>query len=103
MDKTAFYQIVGDNSKSTLKTAMLSNGTELKAYTEIEGNRTTEVELFLYKIEDDYITIRQHTVITYDYNGQISKGEESDVDVYLGYDSIVGLQYYMNTRKKKSL
>jgi len=101
MDKTAFYQVVGDNSKSTLKTVMLSNGTEIKAYTEIEGNRTTEVELFLYKIEDEYITIRKHTVVTYDYNGQISKGEESDVDIYLGYDGVVGLQYYMNTRKKK--
>ena len=101
MDKTAFYQIVGDNSKSTLRNVMLSNGKEIRAYTEIEGNRTTEVELFLYKIADEYITIRKHTIVTYDYNGQNSKGDENDVDIYLGYDSVIGLQYAMPVVRKK--
>lgn len=93
MDKTAFYQVVGENTESVLICVMLSNGKELRAYTELEGNRTTKVELFLYKIEDDYITVRFHTITTYDYNGQLSRGEERDTDVYLGYDSVIGLQY----------
>lgn len=104
MDKTAFFQIVGDNSESILKKVMLSNGKELAAYTEIDGNRTTKVELFLYKIEDEYITIRQHVLTTYDYNGQVSKGDETDVDVFLGYDSVIGLEYVQERqirRKKK--
>jgi hypothetical protein len=104
MNKTAFFQVVGDNSESILKDVMLSNGNELTAYVEVEGNRTTKVELFLYKIEDEYITIRQHVVTTYDYNGQVSKGEETNVDVYLGYDSVIGLQYEQDrpSRKKKN-
>lgn len=103
MNKTAFFQVVGDNSESVLKNVILSNGNELNAYTEIEGNRTTTVELFLFKIEDEYVIIRQHVVTTYDYNGQISKGEETDTDVYLGYDSIIGLKYSQgrSTRRKK--
>ena len=101
MEKTAFYQVVGDNSESILKTVMLSNGTEMRAYTEIEGNRTTKVELFLYKIEDDYITVRKHTVTTYEYNGQISNGDENDIDIYLGYDSVVGIQYLREDKKPK--
>ena len=104
MDKTAFFRVVGDNSESILKKVMLSNGKELSAYTEIDGNRTTKVELFLYKIEDEYITIRQHVLTTYDYNGQVSKGDETDVDVFLGYDSVIGLEYVQEKqirRKKK--
>lgn len=101
MDKTAFYQVVGENTDSILTGVMLANGNELAAYTEMEGNRTTKVELFLYKIEDDYITVRQHAATTYDYNGQVSKGDEVDTDVYLGYDSIIGLQYEQPGKQKR--
>lgn len=101
MDKTAFYEIVGANGDSILKNVMLNNGSEIKAYTEIEGNRTTKVELFLYKIEEEYITIRQHLVTTYEYNGQISNGDETNVDVYLGYDSVIGMQYTQESIKRK--
>lgn len=99
MEKTAFYKIVEDNSQNDLDTVVLSSGTEIKAYTEIEGNRTTSVKLYMSRIENEYVTVRLCKEISFSYSGQDTKGEESFIDYNLGYDSIIGLSYSSRLEK----
>ncbi len=96
MEKTALYRIVEDNSQNDLDAVLLSSGTEIKSYVEIEGNRTTHVKLYLSRIEHEYVTIRLCKEISFSYSGQDTKGEESYIDYNLGYDSIIGLSYSAN-------
>lgn len=101
MEKTALYRIVEDNSQNDLDAVLLSSGTEIKSYVEIEGNRTTNVKLYLSRIEHEYVTIRLCKEISFSYSGQDTKGEESYIDYNLGYDSIIGLSYSASLESKK--
>lgn len=93
MEKTAFFKIVEDNSQNDLDTVVLSSGTEIKAYVDIDGNKTTTVKLFLSRIETEYVTVRLMKEVRFSYSGQNTKGEESFIDYNFGYDSIIGLSY----------
>lgn len=94
MKKEIFNQIVVDNINSTLVSVVLSNGLRISQELEIEGNRTTRTSVTFIKIEDSYVGIRQHSDVTYDYSGQISKGDSRNSDFYLGYDEIVALEFF---------
>lgn len=94
MKKEIFNQIVVDNIDSTLVSVLLSNGTKISQELEIEGNRTTRTNVTFIKIEDTYVAIRKHTEVSYDYNGQISKGDSRNADFYMGYEEIVAMEFY---------
>lgn len=94
MKKEIFNQIVVDNIDSTLVSVILSNGLHITQELEIEGNRTTRTSVTFIKIEDTYVGIRKHSDVTYDYSGQISKGDSRNSDFYLGYDEIVALEFF---------
>lgn len=94
MKKEIFNQIVVDNIDSTLVSVILSNGLHITQELEIEGNRTTRTNVTFIKIEDNYVGIRKHSDVTYDYSGQISKGDSRNSDFYLGYDEIVALEFF---------
>ncbi len=38
--------------------------------------------------------------MTYDYSGQISKGDSRNADFYMGYDEIVALEFYDEVAKQ---
>lgn len=94
MKKEVFNQIVVDNIDSTLVSVTLSNGIKLGQELVVEGNRTTRTNVTFIKIEDTYVAIRKHTDVTYDYSGQISKGDSRNADFYMGYEEIVAIEFY---------
>ena len=100
MKKEVFNQIVVDNIDSKLISVILSSGIKLSQELEIEGNRTTRTSVKFIKIEDTYVGIRKHTDVTYDYSGQISKGDSRNADFYMGYDEIVALEFYDEVAKQ---
>ena len=85
---------------SKLISVILSSGIKLSQELEIEGNRTTRTSVKFIKIEDTYVGIRKHTDVTYDYSGQISKGDSRNADFYMGYDEIVALEFYDEVAKQ---
>lgn len=99
MKKEIFNQIVVDNIDSTLVSVILNNGLRISQELEIEGNRTTRTSVTFIKIEDSYVGIRKHSDVTYDYSGQISKGDSRNSDFYLGYDEIVALEFFDEVAK----
>ena len=100
MKKEVSNQIVVDNIDSKLISVILSSGIKLSQELEIEGNRTTRTSVKFIKIEDTYVGIRKHTDVTYDYSGQISKGDSRNADFYMGYDEIVALEFYDEVAKQ---
>ena len=100
MKKEVFNQIVVDNIDSKLISVILSSGIKLSQELEIEGNRTTRTSVKFIKIEDTYVGIRKHTDVTYDYSGQISKGDSRNADFYMGYDEIVALEFHDEVAKQ---
>lgn len=94
MRKEVFNQIVVDNIDSTLISVTLSGGMKLAEELIIEGNRTTKTSVTFIKIEDTYVAVRKHTQISYDYSGQIHKGDTRNADFYMGYEDIIALEFY---------
>lgn len=94
MKKEVFNQIVVDNIDSTLMSVTLSGGIKLGQELMIEGNRTTRTNVTFIKIEDTYVAIRKHTEVSYDYSGQIHKGDSRNADFYMGYEDIIAMEFY---------
>lgn len=94
MKKEVFNQIVVDNIDSSLVSVTLSGGIKLGQELVIEGNRTTKTNVTFIKIEDTYVAIRKHTEVSYDYSGQIHKGDTRNADFYMGYEDIIAMEFF---------
>ena len=100
MRKEVFNQIVMDNIDATLVSVILSNGMKLSRDLLIEGNKTTSTQVTFIRIEEEYVAIRRKMDITYDYSGQIRKGDAQYADYCLGYEEIVALEFYEESVKQ---
>lgn len=94
MRKDVFNEIIQDNMNSTLVSVTLSGGLKLGQALEIEGNRTTRTTISFAKLEETYVAIRKHIDVSYDYNGQVRKGDSRNADFYLGYEEIVAIEFF---------
>ncbi len=100
MKKEVFNQIVMDNLDATLVSVILSNGMKLSQELEIDGNKTTTTNITFIKIEDTYVAVRRKMEVTYDYSGQIRKGDSKYADFYMGYDDIAALEFFEESVKQ---
>lgn len=94
MKKEVFHEIISDNMNSTLVSVTLSGGIKLGQTLEIDGNRTTRSHVTFSKIEENYVAIRKHTEVSYDYSGQTRNGDVRNDDFYLGYEEIIALEFF---------
>ena len=100
MRKEVFNQIVVDNIDATLVSVILSNGMKLSQELLIEGNKTTTTQVTFIKIEDTYVAVRRKMDVTYDYSGQIRKGDAQYADFYLGYEDIAAIEFFEESVKQ---
>lgn len=100
MKKEVFNQIVVDNIDATLVSVVLSNGMKLSRDLLIEGNKTTTTQVTFIKIEETYVAVRRKMEVTYDYSGQIRKGDSEYADFYMGYEDIAALEFYEEAVKQ---
>lgn len=94
MRREVFHEIVSANMNSSLVSVTLSGGIRIGKSIEIDGNRTTRTSISFAKLEDDYVAIRRHTEISYDYSGQSRNGDIRNDDFYLGYEEIVAIEFF---------
>lgn len=94
MRKDVFNEIIQDNMNSTLVSVTLSGGLKLGQAVEIEGNRTTRTTISFAKLEETYVAIRKHIDVSYDYSGQVRKGDARNADFYLGYEEIIAIEFF---------
>lgn len=100
MKKEVFNQIVVDNIDATLVSVILSNGMKLSRDLLIEGNKTTTTQITFIKIEETYVAVRRKMEVSYDYSGQIRKGDSEYADFYMGYEDIAALEFYEEAVKQ---
>lgn len=100
MKKEVFNQIVMDNMNATLVSVVLSNGMRLNRDLLIEGNKTTTTQVTFIKIEETYVAVRRKMEVSYDYSGQIRKGDSEYADFYMGYEDIAALEFYEEAVKQ---
>lgn len=94
MRKEVFNEIIQANMNNTLVSVTLSGGIKIGQALEIDGNRTTRTSISFVKIEENYVAIRKHIDVSYDYSGSSRKGDARNNDFYLGYEEIVAIEFY---------
>ncbi len=94
MKKEVFNQIIQDNINSKLISVTLTGGMKLGEALEIEGNRTMRTSVSFIKLEENYVAVRKHTDVSYDYSGQTRTGDARNADFYLGYEEIIALEFF---------